>query len=384
MAVKKWATTNGTVWSFNGSVVTSLVDSDNPQGIPPSTIRLKFSDPTYNPSTHTFYDFTSGNPANISWRQVSSEPNIWDGCYPPSRSGILLSWQALFKDTFNDHTNLVEVVGANFDGVMNLRELFEGCSSLISVATLDFGTAIDCERMFYACNNLRTVGDISIHGDDIYSGTSHIGFTSVDSMFRSCSSLTTVGNITVDHVDSLSMMFSGCSNLTSIGTIYAPEAMDINHAFASCNSLSNIPSITISPNADLFNMTFSSCYSLTTCPISSSLLNNATNCSYMFSSCTSLTTFPVFDMSHVVSMDSMFSGCTSLTGSIPAYDLRNVDSCNAAFNNCNNVSGGILDTYNRFMSYTIQPSSHTSCFRSCGSNTQTGSAELAQIPSSWK
>lgn len=179
-------------------------------------------------------------------------------------------------------------------------------------------------------------------------------------------------------------MFDGCNSLTSLGTIYAPEAERLRNTFSNCNSISTIPPITISPNADIFSSTFMSCHSLTTYPISSSLLNNATNCSYMFNSCRSLTTFPVFDMSHVVSMTSMFSGCTSITGSIPAYDLRNVDSCDGAFNNCTNVSGGILDTYNRFMSYTIQPSSHSSCFKLCGSNTQTGSSELAQIPSDWK
>lgn len=374
MAVKKWATTNGTVWSFNGSVVTSLVDSDNPQGIPPSTIRLKFSDPTYNPSTQTFYDFISGNPANISWRQVSSEPNIWDGCYPPSRSGILISWKYLFQRAFNDHTNLVEVVGANFAGIMNVTGLFDSCSSLISVASLDFGTAIECEGMFSGCKNLRTVGDIGMH----------VGFAEVKGMFKSCSSLTTVGNITVDHVDNLDYMFYDCKSLTSLGTIYAPEAESLRETFSNCNSISTIPPITISPNADIFSGTFVSCHSLTTCPISSSLLNNATNCADMFNGCRSLTTFPVFDMSHVGSMTSMFSGCTSITGSIPAYDLRSVDSCDGAFNNCTNVSGGILDTYNRFMSYTIKPTRYASCFKDCGSSTQTGSQELAQIPSSWK
>lgn len=383
MAVKKWATTNGTVWSFNGSIVTSLVDSDNPQGIHPSTIRLKFSDPTYNPSTHTFY--VGSNPAPISWTQVSSEPNVWDGYYPPYAAGAYTAWQSMFQNAFNDHTNLVEIVGANFDGVYNLEQLFEDCSSLVAVANLDFGTsAIRCSRMFEGCTNLRTVGDIVIHGDDIYSGSSHIGTPDVRSMFEHCSSLTTVGNITLDHVTSLEEMFSACSSLTSIGTIYAPEAGYLRYTFHNCSSLANWPSITISPNASNFNMTFASCSSLTTCPISASFLGNAIDCASMFYNCSSLATFPVFDMIHVTSMNSMFSSCQSLTGSIPAYDMRNVDNCTSAFYECKNISGGILDTYNRFMSYAIQPSSHASCFKNCGSNSQTGSAELAQIPSDWK
>lgn len=385
MAVKKWATTNGTVWSFNGSIVTSLVDSENPQGIPPSTIRLKFSDPNYNPSTHTFYvTGSSSTPANISWRQVSSEPNVWDGYYPPYAAGAYTSWQSMFQGEFNDHTNVVEVVGANLDGVYRATNLFANCSSLLSVSSFDFGSAIECQGMFKNCTNLRTVGDIAIHGDDLYSGTTHVGFPSVYEMFEDCSSLTTVGNITLDHMTSLQDMFYRCQALTSMGTVYAPEAEDLQNTFYLCSSLANWPSITISPNASNFVGTFYTCNALTSCPISSDLLNKATNCTTMFAYCRSLTAFPIFDMSQVTRMSQMFQECVSITGSIPAYDLRNIDACNSAFSGCTNVSGGILDTYNRFMSYTIQPTSHSSTFKSCGTNSQTGSAELAQIPSDWK
>lgn len=382
MAVKKWATTNGTVWSFNGTIATSLVDSENPQGIPPSTIRLKFSDPNYNPSTQTFYVFD--RPAPISWRQVSSEPNVWDGYYPPSRAGLYTSWAEMFKNAFNDHTNVVEIVGANLDGVSNVQQLFMGCSSLLSVTSFDFGSAVYCQGMFTNCTNLRTVCDIGIHGDEIHQGPNIIGHLNVEEMFKDCTALTTIGNVTLDHMTSLEEMFSGCTSLTSMGTVYAPEAWYLRLAFYNCSSLANWPSITVSPNASNFHSTFYQCSAMTTCPISSNLLNNATECHSMFNSCRALTAFPVFDMRHVTSMAYMFQSCESITGSIPAYDLRNVDSCESAFNGCKYVSGGILDTYNRFMSYTIQPTSYSACFKNCGSNTQTGSAELAQIPSSWK
>ena len=382
MAVKKWATTNGTVWSFNGSIVTSLVDSENPQGIPPSTIRLKFSDPNYNPSNHTFYVLS--DPANISWRQVSSEPNVWDGYYPPYRSGAYTSWQSMFQSKFNDHTNIVEVVGANLEGVYRATQLFDSCSSLLSVSSFDFGSAIECQGMFKNCTNLRTVGDIAIHGDDLYDGTTHAGFPSVYQMFEKCSSLTTIGNVTLDHIISLENLFYDCTSLTSIGTLYAPEAVNLHSTFCNCTSLAICPPMTISTTASNFNSTFYHCGALTACPIIPTFLNNATNCGAMFAYCRSLTAFPEFDMSHVTSMSSMFISCESITGSIPVYDLRNVDNCGSAFNGCKNVSGGILDTYNRFMSYTIQPTEHRMCFSVCGSNTQTGSAELAQIPSDWK
>lgn len=383
MAVKKWATTNGTVWSFNGSIVTSLVDSENPQGIPPSTIRLKFSDPTFNPSNYTYPSVPSGN-ANISWTQVSSEPNVWDGCYPPYASGVYTTWQGLFQGKFNDHTNTVEVVGANLDRVTDVNLLFKNCSSLLSVGTIDFGTAVNCDGMFSGCSNLRTVGDIIILGDDIFDDhNTHIGFTRVGSMFENCTSLTTVGNVRLEHMTSMEYMFDGCRSLTTIGNVYAPKVVNLAWAFHNCESLVTMPSVTLSNLARIFYSSFNNCRSLQSCPIVSSL-DNATNCENMFNNCHALSAFPTFSASKVTTIASMFYGCDSLTGSIPSYDFRNVNDCKYAFAGCTALSGGILDTYDRFMSYEIQPTVYTHCFQNCGIGTQTGSAELAQIPSDWK
>jgi len=53
------------------------------------------------------------------------------------------------------------------------------------------------------------------------------------------------------------------------------------------------------------------------------------------------------------------------------------------FHNCTKVESGALALYQQASTQTRPPSSHTYCFRSCGSDTTTGAAELAQIPSSW-
>lgn len=56
-----------------------------------------------------------------------------------------------------------------------------------------------------------------------------------------------------------------------------------------------------------------------------------------------------------------------------------------AFSLCTNVESGALSLYNKFNSagWTAY-SSYYRCFASCGSNTETGAAELAEIPSGWK
>lgn len=67
-------------------------------------------------------------------------------------------------------------------------------------------------------------------------------------------------------------------------------------------------------------------------------------------------------------------------GQISGNTLTNVDS---AFNGQINLESGILSTYNYLTSLGAQIASYSNCFTNCGSNTTTGSAELAQIPSSW-
>lgn len=47
------------------------------------------------------------------------------------------------------------------------------------------------------------------------------------------------------------------------------------------------------------------------------------------------------------------------------------------------IDDGITEMYN-YLSARTTLTSHPQTFRNCGSNTQTGSAELAQIPSDWK
>jgi hypothetical protein len=54
------------------------------------------------------------------------------------------------------------------------------------------------------------------------------------------------------------------------------------------------------------------------------------------------------------------------------------------FAGCSNVQSGALALYQQASSQATPPSTHIATFRGCGSNTVTGAAELAQIPSNWK
>ena len=81
-------------------------------------------------------------------------------------------------------------------------------------------------------------------------------------------------------------------------------------------------------------------------------------------------------------MNCTFQNCTSLT-SIPLFDTGNRLDMSYAFDNCVNVQSGALALYQQASTQSFVPG-HTHTFTNCGINTETGSAELAQIPSDWK
>ena len=130
-----------------------------------------------------------------------------------------------------------------------------------------------------------------------------------------------------------------------------------------------------------FFIAFQDCDSLTSiCLLDTS---NATSLRGMFWNCASLISLPLFNTHNVIDIHDLCYGCGSLT-SIPLFDTTNVTNVNYMFYNCTNVESGALALYNQMSTQTNPPSSHSNCFRNCGRDTQTGAAELEQIPWDWK
>ena len=126
---------------------------------------------------------------------------------------------------------------------------------------------------------------------------------------------------------------------------------------------------------------FSNCSSL----ISVALFDtsNVSDMSRMFVGCTSLTSVPRFDTSNVSNMSDMFDLCYALTN-IPLFDTSNVSYMYRTFYCCYKVQSGALALYQQASSQATPPSNHTQTFYRCGRDTETGAAELAQIPDDWK
>jgi len=104
--------------------------------------------------------------------------------------------------------------------------------------------------------------------------------------------------------------------------------------------------------------------------------------SRLFTECKNLESISTrFDCSSLESSEGTFWQCESLT-QVPLLNYYTSCNVNYLFCNCYNVEHGALDLYHQLVNHNNGNHSYT--FGSCGRNTQTGSAELAQIPSSWK
>lgn len=180
------------------------------------------------------------------------------------------------------------------------------------------------------------------------------GVTSMHRMFRQCSSLTSVSLFDTSSCIGMTFMFTGCSSLTSVPLFKTSNVTTMEHMFQGCSSLTSV---------QLFDT-------------SSVLLMNG-----MFFACSSLTSVPLFNTSHVQEMGTMFGYCSNLT-SVQLFDTSHVQEMGAMFEYCYNVESGALALYQQASTQANVPR-HNGTFLDCGSNTVTGAAELAQIPSDW-
>lgn len=148
------------------------------------------------------------------------------------------------------------------------------------------------------------------------------------------------------------------------------------------NASSNMIEVLGANTTGITNMysMFTECRALTTVPLFDT--HNVTNMYNMFGECQLLTTVPLFDTSNANNMKYMFLDCKGLT-TVPLFDTSKVSDMKSMFYNCYKVQSGALALYQQASSQTNPPTSYNDCFYNCGRDTTTGSAELAQIPSSW-
>ena len=281
------------------------IDPYNPLGLPPNTFRVRTNDGLApNGKVNNFAEYDTAT-------LVEGTTDIYDVYKSGNNLARLL----------RNSTNLIEVLGANTNGVTDINSMFLHCSALSSIPLFD---------------------------------TSNV--TSFELTFNGCKSLTSVPSYDTSNVTSMRYTFIDCSSLSSIPWFDTSKVTNTEGMLENCSNVSSVP------------------------------LYDTSKVSYMpamLANCTSLTSLPLFDTSNVVFMNHMLTNCTSLT-SLPLFDTSNVTSMDFAFNDCVSVQTGALDLYRQASTQTNPPIYHHYTFTYCGINTETGSAELAQIPRDWK
>lgn len=264
--------------------------------------------------------------------QISETPNVWD----VTKSSA--DWSYLLN------SNVVRILGANSTGVTSMWNMCQGNRNLISVALFDTSSVTNFKRMFMNCTRLT-----SVPAFDLSSATT------TESMFAGCSAITEFPDFDTRNCKYMSAMFDSCDSMTVAPNLDCSSCEEMISLLSGCSSLVSVP---------LYDT------------------RNVTTMANMFWGDTALKEAPLFDTRSVTTMQSMFHNCWALE-EVPEYDLTSVTNMNGMFYGCTKVERGALDLYRRARSKSPVPS-HASTFRDCGSDTPTGRAELAAIPSDWK
>lgn len=175
--------------------------------------------------------------------------------------------------------------------------------------------------------------------------------------------------------------YSGNTGLTDIALFDTSNVTTMRYMFADCQSLHSIPQFDLSNVTNMLNMC-EDCTSLSEIQIINT--GNVTNMGSLFRN-TAITSIPDIDTSSAEHMEFMFCDCSKLTDISLSnkFVFTNVTTVQNMFKDCPNVNTGILAAYNKISAISPVPE-HTETFDNCGTNTTTGSSELAQIPSDWK
>ena len=278
------------------------------------------------------------------------------------------------RNMFNRCQSLSQPVSmSNMTSVTNMSSMFNACIALTTIDNIDMTACTNAASMFQQCASLTTIGNLNLPV-----------CTDAGNMFKSCSRITSIGNIYMPSCRSAGNIFNDCTNLTTVGNIDLSACTSLN-IFTGRTALTTVGNIDMSACTNATNM-FQSCSSLVT--VSSITTTSALkSVGSMFARCYALETIPLFDTSGVTSFfggnrGGMCAQCTSLK-SVPLFDTSSATDVTYMFSGCTAVESGALALYQQMSTQTTPPTTYNNCFANCGSNTATGQAELAQIPTSW-
>ena len=341
--------------------------------VPDNVLVFKFDDESFDPSS---YSTITG----AVWTQLSNSPNVWKWDATDVKN---TNWDSVFMNLFTwkpkGERGAVRIKAAGNMTIPTVLGtdsspwpgMFRGNLALTDVCPLKFPNVINSANLFNGCKYLNLAGLYVPNTASLKSafkaGNNQVSFS------------TRIGTITTSSaLKDVEQMFYGWASLIEAPYFETSGVNNMTSMFKNCQSIRSIPLFDTSSCTNMSYM-FSRCTSLTTVPLFNT--SSCTDMGGMFDSCTSLTTVPLFDTSSCTDMGAMFYNCTALT-SVPLFDTSSCTNMNNMFIWCTKVESGALALYQQASTQANVPT-HSGAFKYCGSNTVTGSAELAQIPTSW-
>lgn len=176
-------------------------DPYNPLNLPPFTIRLKYEGTV--PSTPNYGTATL----------VDATQNIWDVTYNSTQ------WTNLLYD----ENALIEVLGANTKGVVNMSRMFGECNKLQRVALFDTSAVTDMFALFGYCPSLVSVPLFDTHN-----------VTDMFGMFAGCSVLRTIPLFDTSNVTDAGSFAGNCYELRHVPLFNMPKVTRVTDMFDTC------------------------------------------------------------------------------------------------------------------------------------------------------
>jgi len=276
------------------------------------------------------------------------------------------------NNMFKSLSKLETVSIGDISQVTSANYMFNSCSNLKSVSKLNLPNVTSTVEMFSYCRALESIQAFDLPA-----------VKNTSKMFDYCIALKAAPEINMPLVTNTSQMFMDCKSMESTPAYVMPNVTDINGMYNGCTVLKTVPALDLS-SVTIANSLFNNCTSLEEITLNNT--GNIVNFAYMFSGCTSLKTVNAIDITKANSGNGctrMFQGCIALT-IIPTFISTGSIALSVyyMFEGCVNVASGMLDFYNRYSGRVTSNDVHA--FNNCGTNTETGLAELAQIPDNWK
>ena len=256
-----------------------------------------------------------------------------------------------FKQMFKGCKKLNSLDLSSFDTGLaeDMSGMFDGCEWLANIDVTSFSTAnvTDISYMFANCINLETISW------DSNFNTSNV--INMGNLFYNCSKLNQIdlSFFNTSKVERFGGMFKGCKNLNSLSLLLfdTSNATDMSGMFDGCSKITSLDltNFNVGNVVDMSFM-FTGCSELSTLKLwTNSNTDNLLYIQYMFASLEKLESINLekITTSKVVNMDSVFSNCKNLFGSLylDNFHSTSLTTAKKMFENCEQLTGIFSQTF---------------------------------------